>query len=88
MSCPRPPRARLGFLLVLLCLAAAACAPGYASPAVLYLGWDEAGRHQVFRLDEPEGQPVQLTHADPQRPGDVSDFTLSPDGDAIAYAVV
>lgn len=68
-----------------LSLAAAACSPQAARlPAVLFLGWDETGRTQLFQLDVDDGTTVQLTSS--EQVGEVIDYKPSPAGTAIAYA--
>ncbi|MEW5988820.1 MAG: Ig-like domain-containing protein [Chloroflexota bacterium] len=50
---------------------------------VLYLGWDGDGRSQIFVVDPAGGEPVQLT----QETDSILDYSLSPDGLAIAYTI-
>lgn len=50
---------------------------------ILYLAWDGDGRSQIFVVDPAGGEPVQLT----QETDSILDYSLSPDGLAIAYTV-
>lgn len=56
--------------------------PAAGLPAIAYLGWDEAGHIQLFRV-WVGGIPQQLT----QETGDVTTFVVSPDGRWLVYAV-
>ena len=53
-----------------------------STPRILYLGWDEQDRTQIFVTGLSGKAPVQLTQA----LSDVLSFALSPDRDTIAYA--
>ena len=49
---------------------------------VLYLGWNEDNYYQLFAVSPDGGPPTPLTFP----PDDLLDFTVSPDGTAIAYS--
>jgi len=49
---------------------------------ILYLSWGEENYYQLFAISPENGGPRALT----DRPDDVIDFSLSPDGTEIAYS--
>lgn len=52
-------------------------------PRVLYLGWNEADRNQLFVVPIGGGDPIALTPPE----SDILDYGVSPDGMTIAYSV-
>jgi TolB protein len=52
-------------------------------PRVIYLGWNEQDRNQLFVSDISGGEPVALTPPE----SDILDYGVSPDGMTIAYSV-
>ncbi len=53
-----------------------------APPSVLYLGWDEQDRIQLYRIEREDDAPEQLT----AETAVILNFAPSPDGQQIAYA--
>jgi TolB protein len=74
--------------LLLVALISTGCTSGLRSNGILYIGWDERGHNQIYRLDQPADPARALTTLDPDRPGDVADFALSPDGEMVAYSLL
>lgn len=73
-------------LLFCLPLSLAACstlARADAPPPVLYLGWDDAGVTQIFRVAVGEAAQQVTTQAT-----DVFDFAIAPDASQVAYALL
>lgn len=81
--------AALSIAFVLSALLLAGCAAGRAGeatadpPPVVYIGWDAAGRNQLYRVDGLDRAPQRLTG---DEGGDVAGFAVSPDARRIAYA--
>ena len=84
------PRWQIGLLLLMLLAFLAASYAflqpqqgGNQVPSILFLAEDEAGRLQLFMAEQPNWQPIQLTHAQ----AEVTSYAPSPDGRQIAFAV-
>lgn len=56
-----------------------------SAPQALFLGWDEAGATQLFQADVAGGPPAPLTAVSPQSGRAITEYTLSPDEQWIAY---
>ncbi len=52
------------------------------SPSLVYIGWDQRDRSQLYQLSPQGGQPKALTGEE----HGVGDFAVAPDGSAIAYS--
>lgn len=84
-------RKRLYAILIgaLLLLVVAACRPTRDSlPDVLYLGWDDSGRIQLYRQTPSVETAVPLTGHAQTIAGEVTTFSPSPNGDYIAYSLL
>ncbi len=53
-------------------------------PRILYIAPDTGGQDQLFLMTPPGGEPSRLTEA----PEGIADYTLSPDGTAVAYSAL
>lgn len=75
----------LGALLALSGLLPAGCGQLKSPPAILFLRADDQGRAQLFRQDNPDESPRQLTA---EGGPELVDFALSPDSETIVYATL
>jgi TolB protein len=78
--------ARTSLGLMLLVLVLASCLDSMKTspyPPVLYIGWDDNSRSQIFRL-EAEGTPSQLTDLE----SEIIDFAVSPDATQVALTTM
>ncbi|MEZ4517728.1 MAG: hypothetical protein R3C44_13180 [Chloroflexota bacterium] len=80
----------LGLVATILLLVSTSCSNQYNPQDILYLGWDNSERIQLFRhnLSGDGTMPTQLTGlGEGSRSGDVTTFNPSPDGTRIAYSM-
>ncbi len=74
----------MAFLLLSAC---GSQSPG--PPDALFLNWDDFGRVQLLRLPVSSDEPARsITGKDPSLVGDVTTFSVAPDGSRIAYSIL